>query len=148
MEIKEFKEALMLYGADLGSWPKELKEEARGLLDAGGTELEEINELIAEEKALESLLSERTFEEPNEFLATRIIARAEETGSREESRGILGGFFYDFFTPKAAIALALTLVIGFMVGYMGPKSTYDSFAADELTEESFVDLLMEGDIFE
>ncbi len=147
MKINAFKEALMLYGADLGSWPEELGKEAAALLGARGAVADELNTLIDDEMALETLLGERTFEEPGEFLAQRIIAHAEDSAPNEEPGGFFAWLFVDLFTPKAAFALVLTLVIGFMVGYMGPSARFDSFDSVELTEESFVDLLMEGDIF-
>ena len=148
MEIKAFKEALMLYGADPGSWPVALGDEAMALLEAGGEQSKEIKQLIEEEKGLEAMLSERTYEEPGVYLAQRIIASAKDSVPGREPRGLWAEFFLDLLTPKAAIALALTLVIGFMVGYMGPSASYDHTYAGEFIEESFVDLLMEDNIFE
>ncbi|MEE9542862.1 MAG: hypothetical protein V3V95_03655 [Thermodesulfobacteriota bacterium] len=148
MEISEFKEALMLYGADISSWPASLGKEAAALLEAGGKQTKEIKQLIDEEKGFENLLNERTYEEPGDYLAQRIIAHAEDSSRNAEQRGIFAGLFIGLLTPKTSFALALTLVIGFMIGYMDRSISYDSLDADEFVEESFVDLLMEGDIFE
>lgn len=148
MKVNDFKEALTLYGADAASWPEELGSEALSLLEAGGSLSDELKELIEAEEDFEALLAERTFEEPGEFLAQRIIAHAEDSIPDKEPGGNFAAFFMDLLTPKAAIALAFTLVIGFMVGYMDRPGRFDSFYYQEMTEASFVDLLMEGDLFE
>ncbi len=98
----------------------------------------------------------RSFEEPSDYLAGRIIAFAEESAVKEsapvQERGLLGWIFAEFFTPRAAIALTLTLVIGFMAGYMTPKLSgpLDQLAMEDemILEETFSSLFMEGDIFE
>ena len=148
MDRKEFKEALMLYGASLSLWPKAAGDEARELLKSAGDGAEELNALIEEEREFESLLSERSFQEPNEYLAQRIIANAEDNLSAARADGFWTGLFVDIFTPKRSFALVLILVIGFMVGYMDRPGSYDLVDSDEFIEESFVDLLMEDDIFE
>ena len=157
MDRKEFKEALMLYGADLSAWPDELSEEGAALLGAGNEAANELSALVEEEGKFETLLTGRSFEEPGDYLATRIIACAEESATEEaesgEAKGLLGGLFSEFFAPRAAIALALTLIIGFMAGYMAPEVSLDPYEQltldDEIMlEESFSSLFMDGDIFE
>jgi hypothetical protein len=156
MERKEFKEALMLYGADLSAWPIELNDEGTALLTAGGEVANELAALVEEEGKFEMLLAERTFEAPGEYLASRIIACAKESAIEEaevgEAKGLLGWIVSEFFAPRAAIALALTLVIGFMAGYMAPQVTdpLDQLILDDsvMLEETFSSLFMEGDIFE
>ena len=157
MDRKEFKEALMLYGADLSAWPDELSKEGAALLGAGNEAANELSALVEEEGKFETLLTRRSFKEPGDYLATRIIACAEESATEEvepdEAKGLLGGFFSEFFAPRAAIALALTLIIGFMAGYMAPEVPFDPYEQltldDEIMlEESFSSLFMDGDIFE
>jgi hypothetical protein len=156
MDKREFKELLMLYGADISSWPDGLNDQARILLKAGSESSKELTALVEEEASFEALLSKRSFEEPSDYLAGRIIAFAEESAAREsapvQERGLLGWVFAEFFTPRAAIALALTLVIGFMAGYMTPKLSdpFDQLALEDemILEETFSSLFMEGDIFE
>ena len=146
MEINAFKEALMLYGADINVWPEELAKEAAALLKDGDGQGKAISELIEAEAGFEALLANRTFEEPGEYLAQRIITHAEDSVPSRSS-GLWAGLFVDILTPKASFALVLVLVIGFMVGYMDRPSSYDSLYSDEMIEESFMDLLMEDDIF-
>lgn len=157
MDKKEFKDFLMLYGADLNVWPGELKDEANVILSAGSEAAGELTALVEEEVRFEALLGERSFVEPDDYLAGRIIAFARESAvqeraAAEDDRGLLGWLFAEFFTPRAAIALALTLIIGFMAGYMTPGATLDPFdqlLEDEMMlEETFSTLFMEGDIFE
>jgi hypothetical protein len=156
MDKREFKELLMLYGADISRWPDGLNDEARALLKAGSESSEELTALVEEEASFEALLAKRSFEEPSDYLAGRIIAFAEESAAKEnapvQERGLLGWIFAEFFTPRAAIALTLTLVIGFMVGYMTPKLSdpFDQLALEDemMLEETFSSLFMEGDIFE
>ncbi len=146
----------MLYGADLSLWPIVAGNEARGLLKAGGDETDELNALIEEEGEFEALLSERSFEEPGDYLAQRIIANAGESAFKgtkaDPVKGLLSWLVAEFFTPRAAIALALTLVIGFMAGYMAPQGPepFDQLVLDDemMLEETFSSLFMEGDIFE
>lgn len=157
MDKKEFKESLMLYGADLSCWPDVLKVRASVLLKGESELAGELKALIEEEDNFEALLSERSFEEPGDYLAGRIIAFAQESATEESAandvKGLLGWLFAEFFTPRAAIALALTLIIGFMAGYMAPQTsldTIDQFALEDemILEETFSSLFMEGDIFE
>lgn len=148
MDKKEFKEALMLYGADLSLWPTEPGDEARKFLKTDAGETDELNALIEEEGEFEALLSERSFEEPGEYLAQRIIANADDPVLAVRPDRFWTGLFADLFTPKISFALVLILVIGFMVGYMDRPASYDLVDSDEFSQESFVDLLMEDDIFE
>ena len=152
MDKREFKEALMLYGAELSAWPEELNLEAKALIKADNEFSVELRALIEEEGEFEILLGARSFEEPDDYLAGRIIAFAKESAG-EPAQGLIGWLFAEFFTPRALVALALTLVIGFMAGYMAPKAVVDpsgQFVADDemILEESFSSLFMEGDIFE
>jgi hypothetical protein len=151
MDKREFKEFLMLYGADISQWPDGLNDEARALLKGGGVVEVELRALVEEEASFETLLGERSFEEPSDYLAGRIIAHTQESAPVQE-RGLLGWIFAEFFTPRAAIALALTLVIGFVAGYMTPKLSgpLDQLALEDeiMLEETFSSLFMEGDIFE
>jgi hypothetical protein len=142
MDINLFKENLALYGADIASWPEGLGSLALALLS--GPQSEECSALIEEERELHELLASISFEEPNELLATRIIAHAEESGVEKSASGIFSALFKEFLTPKLGFAFAIILLLGFMTGYMGHRDTFDY----NMTEESFVDLLMEGDIFE
>ena len=157
MERKEFKELLLLYGADPGAWPAEFKDEALSLLCAESEAASELTALVEEELKFEALLKERSFEEPSDYLAGKIIAFAEESATQEsaarETRGLFGYLFAEFFTPRAAVALALALVIGFMAGYMTPEASldpYDQLISDDsaMLEETFSSLFMEDDIFE
>ena len=152
MDKREFKESLMLYGADISRWPEGLNDQARAALKAGGELSEELTALVEEEVSFETLLATRSFEEPSDYLAGRIIAHTQESALVLE-RGLVGWIFAEFFTPRAAIALALTLVIGFMAGYMTPKlsGSFDQLALEDemILEETFSSLFMEdGDVFE
>ncbi len=157
MDKREFQELLMLYGADISGWPDGLDIKAKALLDADNEEAGELASLMEEESGFEALLGERSFEEPSDYLATRIIAHVEESAGEEieasEVKGLMGWVFAEFFTPRAAIALTLALVIGFMAGYMSPQSSldpYDQLAQEDemMLEETYSSLFMEGDIFE
>ncbi len=123
MNRGEFINCLALYGSDVGRWPEEIRADAYAACE-NSTELQK---LMEEEGRFEDLLDSLPFEDATSDLAERIIMSADrrpvpEQGS--EKTGDLGLFFtelfFRFFTLKPAMGLALTLIIGVVLGYADP----------------------------
>ena len=123
MKRDDFIKNINLYGADIEEWPADMKGDARAAC-AGSAEL---RTLIDEERAFETSLKALTLEEPSRDLAERIIMSApdrphfERRGEGEDDRGpSLAQLLWMFLSPKPAVALAFTLVVGIIVGYTSP----------------------------
>lgn len=121
MNLDEFKKYLAIYGADLESWPEEIKERAK---DALQTSIE-LKDLLEAERHFERMLQQRKMEEPSSDLAQRIITAAgsqgRETSERPE-RLSFGEWLAGLWSPKPAFALAIILILGFGIGYVSNLS--------------------------
>ena len=83
--------------------------------------------MIDEERAFEKTMNALSLEEPDRDLAERIImsapARPHFKGrgeERDDNEPSLAQLLWMFLSPKPAVALALTLIIGIIVGYSTP----------------------------
>jgi len=119
MGIKQFKECLLLYGADLERWPAEVILAAEEAVARSET----CRRLRDEYAAFERTLKARRFEAPSADLKARIIRAALSRPRMPVSLlGFLAECFADFPVPKPAFAVALMLVIGLMIGLLAPRS--------------------------
>lgn len=147
MDTKEFREHLLLYGADVNQWPD-------GIRQAGIKALQSYPEhqaLQEDNLHFEKMLRTRRFEEHSDHFAERII-----TGSlqkRQKSQFSPGAFIEDlineFRIPRPQLSvlsfvMALILTLGLTLGFLYPSMTSDTNNAEETNLQAF--LFDEGDI--
>lgn len=142
MERDKFLEYLSIYGADMTSWPEEIRLEAQVALEASS----ELRDILKAEIELESALMERGFEESSPGLSQRIISNAlgNETEKKTSLFGSIKELFSAFPIPSPAIALPALLVIGIVAGYLYPE---ESFSEPEGTQVAEI-FYNEGGLYE
>ena len=116
MDKEKFIDYLSIYGADLGKWPEELREEARTALSSS----RELRDMLEEEKLFEEALNTREYEEPSPALARRIIDAAGEkpAPAGKSFFDILSSVFSAIPLPRPALALPILLILGIAAGYI------------------------------
>jgi hypothetical protein len=123
MNLKQFKENLLAYGADVQKWPEDMRQAGLKAMETSS----ELRTLLAEEKRLEQVLRARKYEEPSRDLAQRIVS-ASLSKKRSPRRGLRGFFselFWEFSIPRPAltaisISVILVLILGFAIGFLNP----------------------------
>jgi len=123
MNMKQFKENLLVYGANIHGWPEDIRQAGLKAMETSS----QLRTLLAEEERLERVLNMRKYEEPSSNLAERIISAA--LSKRKRVRRGLSGFFselvWEFSLPKPAltafsVSLILLLILGFAIGFSNP----------------------------
>lgn len=123
MTPKQFKENLLVYGANVHKWPEDIRQTGLGALETSS----ELRTLLAEEERFEGVLKTKRYEEPSRDLAERIVSAAQSKNKKVWRR--LGGFFselvWEFSLPKPAltavsVSLILVLILGFAIGFSDP----------------------------
>ncbi|MBN1842671.1 MAG: hypothetical protein JW883_10375 [Deltaproteobacteria bacterium] len=126
MNLKQFKEKLLVYGADVHAWPQDIRQTGLKSLENSA----ELRALLADEERFELVLKTRKYEEPSSDLAERIISASQP--KRKKVRRSLGGFFsgllWEFSLSKRAVtavsvSLVLVLIIGFAIGFSNPMGS-------------------------
>jgi len=121
MDAKEFKEKILLYGADLDEWPEELRQ-------AGVESLRnysDLQALLVEQEKFETVLKARKYEEPSADLVQRIVSLSWHQDKKSPfglSLFLARLFSYEFDFPKTALLVGCTvmiaaLVTGFVIGF-------------------------------
>jgi len=116
MDAEQFRERLLVHGADVHRWPEEIRQ-------AGFEALERSVKcrLLQEGHAqFEAVLRARRYEEPSPDLAHRIIAAALRR-ERKPSLGIaafLATCFADFRLPRPVFTAVAVLIIGFTIVFL------------------------------
>ncbi len=146
MNFEQFKEKLLMYGADVRCWPKEIRSSGLKALNNSF----ELKKLAQEEERFEGVLKTRKYEEPSRYLAERIVAAA--LPKKKKMQRKLGVFFAEVLSEfslsrraLAAVSAALifTLIIGFTIGISNPSG----YALAEQYETNLEDVLnYEGDV--
>jgi len=146
MNFEQFREKLLMYGADVRCWPKDISSSALKALDSSP----EIQKLVEDEKRFEGVLKARKYEEPSRDLAGRIIAAA--FPKKKKAQRNFGVFFSDVLSEfslsrrafaAVSVSLIFTLIIGFTIGYSNPSE----YAPTEQYETHLEDFLnYEGDV--
>jgi hypothetical protein len=146
MNIEQFKEKLLIHGADVSNWPKDIRSSALKALDSSP----EFQKLVEDEKRFEGVLNIRKYEEPSRDLAGRIVAAA--LPKKKKAQHNFGAFFQDVLSEfslsrrafaAVSVSLIFTLVIGFTIGY----SNLSGYASTEQYETHLEDFLnYEGDV--
>jgi hypothetical protein len=112
MDEKQFKKYLLVYGADVHQWPKEVRGAAlEALADSS-----ELRTLQADQAGFEGVLKSRTYQEPRGTLAQRIISASRQDRNGAFFSELLAGFS---LRRWALIAIAV-LIIGFIIGLVNP----------------------------
>ncbi|MFC1812404.1 hypothetical protein ACFL03_06895 [Thermodesulfobacteriota bacterium] len=146
MDFEQFKEKLILYGADVRCWPKDIRSSGLKALDSSP----ELHKLVEDEERFEGVLRTRKYEEPSSGLAGRIVAAA-LPGKKKAQRN-LGVFFSEVLREfslsrralaAVAVSLVFALIIGFTIGFSNP-SGYASAEQYETNLENFLNY--EGDV--
>jgi|LGOV01.1.fsa_nt_gb hypothetical protein len=126
MNLKQFKENLLVYGADVHTWPQDIRQTGLKALENSA----ELRALLADEERFELVLKTRKYEEPSSDLAERIISASQL--KTKKVRRSLGGFFselpWEFSLSKRAVtavsvSLVLVLIIGFAIGFSNPMGS-------------------------
>lgn len=123
MDIKKFKENLLLYGANVHQWPQEIKREGLEALKQSS----EMQVLVAEHEALEKVLRTRGYEEPSHTMEQRIISAS--LSIEKKAQFSLDVFLLEIFAgfklskksfAVLSILLVTVLLIGFSIGFFNP----------------------------
>jgi len=144
--FEQFEEKLLMYGADVRKWPKDIRSSGLKLLDRSP----ELQKLVADAERFEGVLKTRKYEEPSRDLADRIVAAA--LPKKKEAQRKLGMFFSEVLSEfslsrrafaAVSISLIFSLIIGFTIGFSNPSGN----ASAEQTQTSLEDFLnYEGDV--
>ena len=146
MNVEQFKEKLLMYGADVRNWPKDIRSSGLKALDSSP----ELQKLVEDEERFERVLRTRKYEEPSRDLAGRIVAAA--LTRKKKAQRNLGVFFSEVLREfslsrrsltAVSVSLIFTLIIGFTIGFSNP-SRYVSAEQYETNLEDFLNY--EGDV--
>ena len=146
MNFEQFKEKLLMYGADVRCWPIDIRSLALKALESSP----ELQKLVEDEKRFEGVLNTRKYEEPSRDLAGRIVAAALPKKKKEQRN--FGVFISDVLSEfslsrrafaAVSVSLFFILIVGFTIGYSNP-SGYASAEQYETHLEDF--LTYEGDV--
>ena len=144
--FEQFKEKLLMYGADVRKWPKDIRSSGLKAMDSSP----ELQKLVEDEERFEGVLKTRRYEEPSRDLADRIVAAA--LPKKKEAQRKLGMFFSEVLREfslsrrafaAVSVSLIFSLIIGFTIGFSNPSGN----ASAEQTQTSLEDFLnYEGDV--
>jgi len=144
--FEQFEEKLLMYGADVRKWPKDIRSSGLKTLDR----FPELQKLVADTELFEGVLKIRKYEEPSKDLADRIVAAA--LPKKKKAQRKLGMFFSEVLREfslsrrafaAVSVSLIFSLIIGFTIGFSNPSGN----ASAEQTQTSLEDFLnYEGDV--
>ena len=141
MDSKEFKHNVLIHGADIHQWPKEIREKGLKALASSA----ELKKMLAEHEEFEHLLRNRNYEEPSGTLTQRIIsASLRKHGSAPlRLNDAFSDLFAGFSMRRWAVTAISVLIIGFILGFTNP---FGSSLADETQTGLQTFLYYEGEI--
>jgi hypothetical protein len=123
MNTRQFKENVVVYGADVHSWPENVREAGLKALDNSPM----LQALLTDEERFERLLKTRKYEKPDSDLAERIILASLQQKRRAQHtfREFFAELFGELGLPRPAFAavsvsLIFALIIGFAIGFSNP----------------------------
>lgn len=123
MDLKQFRENLLIYGTDLYRWPEEIQRAGIAALEQSA----ELRAALADHEHFEEVLKSRKFEEPGADLAERIISASlnEKEKDRFRHGSFLSSLRAELSLPNAALAavailMVTVLLIGFAIGFSNP----------------------------
>ncbi|HET8760593.1 MAG TPA: hypothetical protein VFN94_05975 [Nitrospiria bacterium] len=121
MNAEQFREALLIHGADVHRWPDEIR--GRGV--EALTRSIECRSLHEEYARFEAALASRASEAPSADFAGRIISAARPR-QRRGFRGLtelLASCFADLRLPAPVLTVAAVLIVGLVVGLLLPAES-------------------------
>ncbi|MEN8264809.1 MAG: hypothetical protein ABFR82_15255 [Nitrospirota bacterium] len=134
IDIKQFSENLMLYGADVHQWPEDIRQAGLDALE----NYPDLQKLSADQEHFEKVLKKRKYEEPDSSLEQRIISSALD--QKKEADYGQGSFLQELLSelllPKPAliavsVLMIFILAIGFAIGFSsssGPAADWQKQA--------------------
>ena len=140
MNFKQLEKNLLMFGADVRNWPKDIRSSALMALDSSP----ELQKLVKNEEHFEGVLNARKLEEPSKDLAGRIVASA--LPRKKKAQRDFSSFFSDMLSEfslsrralaAVSVSLVFTLIVGFTIGYSSP-SRYASTDQYETHLEDFL----------
>jgi len=147
MDTQEFREHLLLYGADVNQWPDGIRQAGMKALQSSA----EHQALQDDNLYFEKMLKTRRFEEPSDHFAERIISGSlqKRQKSRFSPRAFIEDLINEFRIPRPDLAvlsfvMVLVLTLGLTLGFLYPSMTSDANNAEETNLQAF--LFDEGDI--
>jgi hypothetical protein len=121
----QFKENLLMYGADLYRWPEKIRQAGVESLQNSS----ELQALLAEQEQFERVLKTRKYEEPSINLVQRIVSLSLHQDKKLPFN--LGLFLSklfgnEFYLPKPALIVVsilaiIALLTGFLIGFSNPS---------------------------
>ena len=129
INFEQFREKLLMHGADVRCWPKDIRSSGLKALDSSP----ELQKLVEDEKRFEGVLKTRKYEEPSRDLARRIVAAA--LPKKKKAQRNLGVFFSEVLSEfslsrraltAVSVSLIFTLIIGFTIGFSNPSGYVSS----------------------
>jgi hypothetical protein len=141
MNREQFIENLQLYGSDMNTWPEEIREHAL----TGYRDSAELRGLVEKEKQFESMLTERSIDEPTSDFERRITLSAKSKVAIGEKASVINSIFDLISIPKPALTMAMLLLFGFSLGFFYDTYTYTDDNTLELSEYISFD---EGEYYE
>ena len=141
MNREQFIEYLQLYGSDIDTWPEAIREQALILYQNSS----ELKGLVGQEKEFESMLTERSIENPTSDFERRITLSAKLKFVKEENASVISSIFDLISIPKPALTMAFLLLFGFSLGFFYETYTDTGENTLELSEYITFD---EGEYYE
>lgn len=147
MDTTQFKENLLLHGANVHQWPEKIRKTGLEALESSA----ELQALQKDHEKFEKVLQIRRYEEPADNFAQRIISASLQ--QRQKAPFSPGSFIADlineFRIPRPALAalsfvMILALTIGFAIGFTNPSGSSVLNNTEETNMQAF--LFDEGDI--
>jgi len=139
MDKRQFKEYLLLYGAEIHSWPEEIMRSGLEALEKSP----DFNILLKEHEHFESILNTRKYEKPNNHFAERIISTSLHKKQKSFTLGsFISALIHEFRFPKPvlttfSVLILLLLSVGFIIGFFNPSESV-STANDETSLQAFL----------
>jgi len=118
MDAEQFRECLLIHGADVQRWPEEIRRAGIEALDRSL----ECRSMQEECRQFEAILRSRAFEAPSPDLAFRIVSAAWRR-ERKASPGViefLAACFQDLRLPAPVLTAAAVLILGVVIGLLLP----------------------------
>lgn len=141
MKREQFIENLQLYGSGIDTWPEAIREQALVLYQDSS----EFKGLVDKEKEFESMLTERSIENPTSDFERRITLSAKPKFAKEENASVFSSIFDLISIPKPALTMAFLLLFGFSLGFF--YYTYSDTGENTLEMSEYI-TFDEGEYYE
>jgi hypothetical protein len=146
MDMEQFKENLLLYGANVHHWPEEIRQAGLEAIESSS----KMQALVAEHEDFERVLRARSYEEPDRNLAQRIISASLQQKQKAllSPGSLISALLNELLLPKPvltalSIVMILVLVIGFAIGFSNSSGSVMT-NQEETNLQAF--LYYEGDV--